>query len=147
MVSISKLRYGFFVLFIFFLMNSCNSTTNNDTPTVQAEEYPEFIKNESLTAPVTENVKLDSTLKNTSSFHTVEIKQMKFQPNELKLHKGDTVLWINKDITDHDVTEETKKAWTSSKLPIGKSWSKVVEESANYFCSLHVVMKGKLIVE
>jgi plastocyanin len=147
MVSISKLRYGFFVLFIFFLMNSCNSTTNNDTPTVQAEEYPEFIKNESLTAPVTENVKLDSTLKNTSSFHTVEIKQMKFQPNELKLHKGDTVLWINKDITDHDVTEETKKAWTSSKLPISKSWSKVVEESANYFCSLHVVMKGKLIVE
>jgi plastocyanin len=147
MVSISKLRYGFFVLFIFFLMNSCNSTTNNDTPTVQAEEYPEFIKNESLTAPVTENVKLDSTLKNTSSFHTVEIKQMKFQPNELKLHIGDTVLWINKDITDHDVTEETKKAWTSSKLPIGKSWSKVVEESANYFCSLHVVMKGKLIVE
>jgi plastocyanin len=147
MVSISKLRYGFFVLFIFFLMNSCNSTTNNDTPTVQAEEYPEFIKNESLTAPVTENVKLDSTLKNTSSFHTVEIKQMKFQPNELKLHKGDTVLWINKDITDHDVTEETKKAWTSSKLPMGKSWSKVVEESANYFCSLHVVMKGKLIVE
>ena len=128
-------------------MNSCNSTTNNDTPTVQAEEYPEFIKNESLTAPVTENVKLDSTLKNTSSFHTVEIKQMKFQPNELKLHKGDTVLWINKDITDHDVTEETKKAWTSSKLPMGKSWSKVVEESANYFCSLHVVMKGKLIVE
>ena len=147
MVSISKLRYGFFVLFIFFLMNSCNSTTNNDTPTVQAEEYPEFIKNESLTAPVTENVKLDTTLKNTSSFHTVEIKQMKFQPNELKLHKGDTVLWINKDITDHDVTEETKKAWTSSKLPMGKSWSKVVEESANYFCSLHVVMKGKLIVE
>jgi plastocyanin len=147
MVSISKLRYGFFVLFIFFLMNSCNSTTNNDTPTVQAEEYPEFIKNESLTAPVTENVKLDTALKNTSSFHTVEIKQMKFQPNELKLHKGDTVLWINKDITDHDVTEETKKAWTSSKLPMGKSWSKVVEESANYFCSLHVVMKGKLIVE
>ena len=128
-------------------MNSCNSTTNNDTPTVQAEEYPEFIKNESLTAPVTENVKLDTALKNTSSFHTVEIKQMKFQPNELKLHKGDTVLWINKDITDHDVTEETKKAWTSSKLPMGKSWSKVVEESANYFCSLHVVMKGKLIVE
>jgi plastocyanin len=128
-------------------MNSCNSTTNNDTPTVQAEEYPEFIKNESLTAPVTENVKLDSTLKNTSSFHTVEIKQMKFQPNELKLHKGDTVLWINKDITDHDVTEETKKAWTSSKLPMGKSWSKVIEESANYYCSIHVVMEGKLIVE
>jgi len=131
MKAISKLRYGFFVLFVLFLMNGCNSSSNNDTT--------EFIKGE--------NVKLDSTLKKTSSFHTVEIKQMKFQPNELKLHKGDTVLWINKDITDHDVTEETKKAWTSSKLPMGKSWSKVIEESANYYCSIHVVMKGKLIVE
>ena|SRR5687768_17597748 len=131
MKAISKLRYGFFVLFVLFLMNGCNSSSNNDTT--------EFIKGE--------NVKLDSAPKNTSSFHTVEIKQMKFQPNELKLHKGDTVLWINKDITDHDVTEETKKAWTSSKLPMGKSWSKVIEESANYYCSIHVVMKGKLMVE
>lgn len=139
MKAISKLRYGFFALFVLFLMNGCNSSSNNDTT--------EIIKGENVVASVAENVKLDPTLKNTSSFHTVEIKQMKFQPNELKLHKGDTVLWINKDITDHDVTEETKKAWTSSKLSMGKSWSKVVEESANYFCSMHVVMKGKLIVE
>ena len=114
---------------------------------LESEQHPEFIKDENVTAPIAENIKLDSTLKNTSSFHTIEIKQMKFQPSELRLHKGDTVLWINKDITDHDVTEETKKAWTSSKLPMGKSWSKVVEESADYFCSMHVVMKGKLIVE
>ena len=114
---------------------------------LQAEEYPDFTTEENVTAPSDENDRPDLEIKNTSSFHTIEIKQMKFQPNELKLHKGDTVLWINKDITDHDVTEETKKAWTSSKLPMGKSWSKVIEESANYFCSMHVVMKGKLIVE
>ncbi len=113
---------------------------------MQTEEYPDFTKKENPTAAI-ENDSSDFALKNTSSFHTIEIKQMKFQPNELKLHKGDTVLWINKDITDHDVTEETKKAWTSSKLPMGKSWSMIVEESADYFCSLHVVMKGKLIVE
>ncbi len=72
---------------------------------------------------------------------------MKFEPKELRLTKGDTVFWINNDITDHDVTEETEKIWTSSKMPAGKSWSMIVNESADYFCSIHVIMKGKLIVE
>ena len=79
--------------------------------------------------------------------HTVEIKQMKFQPAELIVQKGDTVVWINNDIVAHDVTEEPSKAWTSSLMPVGKSWSLVVTQSADYFCSIHVVMKGKLIVQ
>ena len=79
--------------------------------------------------------------------HTVEIKQMKFQPAELIVQKGDTVLWINNDLVPHDVTEESKKAWTSSLMPAGASWSMVVNESANYYCSIHVVMKGKLVVQ
>ncbi|MCU7549204.1 cupredoxin family copper-binding protein [Chitinophagaceae bacterium LB-8] len=79
--------------------------------------------------------------------HTVEIKQMKFQPAELTVQKGDTVVWINKDIVAHDVTEESNKAWTSSILPLGKSWSMVATQSSNYYCSIHVVMKGKLVVQ
>src|SRR5574339_1024316 len=58
--------------------------------------------------------------------HTVEIKQMKFQPAELIIQKGDTVVWINNDIVAHDVTEEPGKAWTSSLMPVGGSWSLVV---------------------
>ena len=53
--------------------------------------------------------------------HIVEIKQMKFQPAELIVQKGDTVVWINNDIVAHDVTEEPSKAWTSSLMPVGKS--------------------------
>jgi plastocyanin len=79
--------------------------------------------------------------------HTVEIKQMKFQPAELIVQKGDTVVWVNNDLVPHDVTEELKKAWTSSLMPVGASWSMVVNESANYYCSIHVVMKGKLMVQ
>ena len=81
------------------------------------------------------------------SLHTVEIKQMKFQPSELVVQKGDTVVWINNDIVAHDVTEETNKAWTSSLMPVGQSWSLVVTQSAHYYCSIHVVMKGKLVVQ
>jgi plastocyanin len=72
---------------------------------------------------------------------------MKFQPAELTIQKGDTVVWINNDILAHDVTEESSKAWTSLLIPVGQSWSLVVQQSADYYCSIHVVMKGKLIVQ
>ena len=79
--------------------------------------------------------------------HTVEIKQMKFYPDEINAHKGDKIVWINKDIVEHDVTQLTKKAWGSSKLASGASWSMVVTQSENYYCNLHVVMRGKIIVD
>jgi plastocyanin len=77
---------------------------------------------------------------------TVEINGMKFQPAELELNKGDTVIWVNNDMVAHDITEEKTKSWSSSPLQSGDSWSKVVNESTNYYCSIHVVMKGTLIV-
>ena len=87
------------------------------------------------------------TEKPAPKLHTVEIKQMKFQPAELVVQKGDTVVWINNDIVAHDVTEESSKAWTSSLMPVGQSWSLVVTQSADYYCSIHMVMKGKLVVK
>lgn len=80
------------------------------------------------------------------SYH-VDIKQMQFQPAELTVQKGDTVTWTNHDIVAHDVTEEKNKTWTSGPLAPGESWSLVVDKSADYYCSIHVVMKGKLIVQ
>lgn len=85
--------------------------------------------------------------KTTNKIYTVEIREMKFQPAELVVQKGDTVVWVNKDIVAHDVTEEPGKAWTSSTLATGQSWSLIVTQSANYYCSIHVVMKGKLMIE
>ncbi len=79
--------------------------------------------------------------------HIVEIKAMQFQPAELSVRSGDTVVWVNRDIVAHDVTEELGKAWTSSVMPAGASWSMVVTNSADYYCSIHVVMKGKLLVQ
>jgi plastocyanin len=79
--------------------------------------------------------------------HTIEIKDMKFIPETLNVHKGDKVIWVNKDIVEHDVTELTKKEWASSKLAKDASWSLVVTKSENYYCNLHVVMRGKIQVE
>lgn len=77
--------------------------------------------------------------------HTVEIIQMEFRPAVLKVRKGDTVIFVNKDMVDHDVTE-VKKAWHSPPLAAGKSWKWVAKKSADYYCSIHLVMKGKIIV-
>ncbi|MFL5788986.1 MAG: plastocyanin/azurin family copper-binding protein [Flavisolibacter sp.] len=79
--------------------------------------------------------------------YLVEIKAMQFQPSELIVHRGDTIVFINRDILVHDVTEETNKAWTSSPLSTGQSFSLVVSENADYYCSIHPVMKGKLLVQ
>src|SRR5690606_27965200 len=58
--------------------------------------------------------------------HTVKISGMKFIPNELTVKKGDTVVWVNKDFYDHDVTDERNKAWGSGPFGQNKSWSKVI---------------------
>ena len=79
--------------------------------------------------------------------YTVVLSEMKFQPVELTVHRGDTVVWVNQDMVMHDVTEESHKVWSSGPLPAGKSWKMVADRSADYFCSIHVVMKGKLVVE
>lgn len=75
-----------------------------------------------------------------------EIKEMRFQPAELSLHPGDTIEWINHDIVDHDITGEKNKDWHSGVLKNGQSWKTVIYQTTGYYCSIHVVMKGKLVV-
>jgi plastocyanin len=47
----------------------------------------------------------------------------------------------------HDVTQVPNSTWSSKSLAPGQSWKMAVEESDDYFCSIHIVMVGKLIVE
>lgn len=78
--------------------------------------------------------------------NVVEIRQMKFEPAELTVKKGDTVVFVNKDVLVHDVTETTGKSWKSPAMTTGQSWRMVATKSASYYCSFHPVMKGKIIV-
>ncbi len=79
--------------------------------------------------------------------HIVMIKAMQFQPAQLKVLKGDTVEFINQDMLVHNVTERKTKAWASDSLSSGDAYSMIVKESVEYFCSLHPVMRGKILVE
>lgn len=77
----------------------------------------------------------------------VEIAQMQFKPAEVSVMEGDTILFINRDMVPHDVTEQTAKAWSSAPLQPQQSWKHVAEHSDDYYCSLHQVMKGKILVK
>lgn len=78
--------------------------------------------------------------------HVVIIHQMKFDPEKIVVNKGDVVEWVNKDIVPHDVTEINKK-WTSKPMKPGDKFSKVITKDFNYFCSLHVIMKGSVAIK
>lgn len=77
--------------------------------------------------------------------YTVEIKNMKFVPDTLVVKKGDEVIFVNRDIVSHCVTEDSK-AWTSGLIAGGDDWMLVAQKTSDYYCAIHVVMKGKIIV-
>lgn len=79
--------------------------------------------------------------------HIVRITQLKFVPEVVKVHKGDTIMWINDDLVEHDVTEQTLMSWTSSRLSTGSTWKMAATNSVGYYCSLHVIMKGQIVVD
>lgn len=78
--------------------------------------------------------------------HIVLIKNMKFEPSELVVNKGDSVKFINQDLVIHNITEENRH-WASPTIAPKTSWTYVVRKKVNYYCSFHPVMKGKLLIK
>lgn len=127
---INKIKWGGIRLTLFLLLfNSCVSPEDN------AINQPE------------KNSSSDTLEKTGPEVYSIEISNMKFNPAEVTVHKGDTIVWKNNDMVAHCVTEETTKAWTSSNIAAGASWKMKVDSSADYFCAIHIVMKGKIKVE
>ncbi len=88
----------------------------------------------------------EETAQATPKTDTVLIEQMKFVPENISIQKGDTVLFINKDLVAHNATE-IDSTWKSPDLQMNESWKFVPEKSSDYFCSIHLVMKGKITVK
>ncbi|HSW16139.1 MAG TPA: cupredoxin family copper-binding protein [Ramlibacter sp.] len=79
--------------------------------------------------------------------HVVTIEAMVFSPATLKVRRGDTVEWRNKDLVPHTAT--AAGAFDSGNLAPGKSWSRPMTTAGTqaYVCAYHPTMKGSLIVE
>ncbi len=79
--------------------------------------------------------------------HTVTIEGNVFQPNDLTVARGDTVVWVNRDYYPHTATD-TEGGFDSGTIPANGSWEFTVEASGElrYFCTLHPTMKATLRV-
>ncbi len=82
------------------------------------------------------------------SSHVVEIRQLKFQPAELTVAVGDTVVWINNDIVPHTVSA-LDDDWNSGELRADGSWRQVVlgNGAQPYYCEYHPNMRGSIVVK
>lgn len=78
--------------------------------------------------------------------HIVEISAMKFISDTVMVHPGDTVTFVNKDLVAHNATQLPDSIWQSPDLQEGESWSFVPTQSDSFFCSIHVVMKGYIMM-
>ena len=78
----------------------------------------------------------------------VTMEAVAFQPGDLTVHVGDTVVWTNKDLVPHTVTASAARV-ESGVLAPNKKWRFVAKKKGEmpYICSLHPVMKGLLVVK
>ena len=91
-----------------------------------------------------------------SAVHEVRIPKAsdKFEPALLRIKTGDTVKWINEDDRGHPIASipgqgTNDKELSSSPIPPGGSWSHTFRKTGEYpyFCYIHYVMMGAVIVE
>ena len=74
---------------------------------------------------------------------TVVMAQIAYKPTQLSVRKGAEVVFDNRDIAPHTVTEKGG-AIDSGLLNPGKSFRLVVDRSFEYVCTLHSSMKGQI---
>jgi len=79
--------------------------------------------------------------------HTVIIENMVFNPADLTVNKGDTIVWVNKDFFPHTVTAENA-SYDSKSIATGKKWKYVAKRTgtSKYKCNLHPTMHGQIVV-
>lgn len=80
--------------------------------------------------------------------HTVTIDGTRFQPDDLAIKPGESVIWVNHDPFPHTVTA-TAGRFDSKEIQPGKSWTykSSTKGELTYACTLHPTMKGTLRVK
>jgi plastocyanin len=76
---------------------------------------------------------------------TVKMAGLAFNPAELQVARGATVVFDNDDTAPHTVTARSGGT-DSGVLDPGKQFSVAVSEGFDYFCSIHPSMTAKVVV-
>jgi plastocyanin len=79
---------------------------------------------------------------------TVKISNFTFAPQTLTVAPGTTVTWVNDDDVPHTVTA-VDRSFKSKPLDTGDKFAFTFAKAGEYayFCSIHPMMTGKVIVK
>lgn len=79
--------------------------------------------------------------------HVVVMDGVAYAPAAVKVKRGDTVVWRNKDPFPHTVTAQGH--FDSGEIAAGRDWKYVarIPGTYTYVCTLHPNMRGTLVVE
>ncbi len=79
--------------------------------------------------------------------HVVLMKDIGFQPTEMSVSRGDTVIWKNEDFVPHTATARDG-VWDSKTINADSSWRYVANEPGrhDYYCVFHPNMRGTITV-
>ena len=79
----------------------------------------------------------------------VTIKSLKYSPDTIQITKGETVEWVNDDLTPHTVTSDSGGAFDSGSMDVGATWRHTFNQPGTfaYFCTFHREMKGSVVVK
>lgn len=79
---------------------------------------------------------------------TVHIKDGKFDPREVEIEMGGSVMWINDDVATHDLKfMPPNKLYSGVMKPKGM-WIHTFSAAGtyDYYCDFHNTMKGSVVV-
>jgi plastocyanin len=82
------------------------------------------------------------------AIHEVVIEGLRFDPQELIVKAGDTIVWTNHDPFPHTVSA-LGKHFNSREIAAGGSWKYKARSKGvfDYTCLLHSNMAGRLLVQ
>jgi plastocyanin len=78
---------------------------------------------------------------------TVQIKNFEYVPQNVTIHAGEEITFVNDDDEAHTVSA-TDKTFDSGGLDTNQKWQYVFKTPGkfNYFCEMHPYMKGTVTV-
>ena len=80
--------------------------------------------------------------------YRVDISNFAFKPNEIRVPAGARIVWVNRDEEPHVVVSTNGAFKTSPALDTNDSYAAVLTKAGTYtyFCSIHPMMVGKIVV-
>lgn len=80
--------------------------------------------------------------------YNIDIAGFAFAPSTLNIKVGDVVIWTNSDSVIHKIASDSGTELQSSSLSNGQTYTHTFNTAGTYtyHCSIHIAMKGTVIV-